>query len=141
MSRRDLDDETIRVLFSRAYAETGDLAAAFRIVDRANRKRSTTDVDAVALNALIAEAARAHGVTPADILGPSRKHVVAAARFEVWWRAEKRRLSSYAIAAAFGRDHSTVLGGVARFEEMLAESAELRARMAWADGEQARRSA
>lgn len=63
---------------------------------------------------LVSSIARQHGMTAADLIGPSRVRGVCLVR----WRAMKalrqngRSLSS--IGRTFNRDHSTVLHGLGR---------------------------
>jgi chromosomal replication initiation ATPase DnaA len=68
----------------------------------------------VSLRRVIGVTARRHGLTPADLAGPSRSRQVAQARAMAMYVA--RRLtgkSLQAIGVAFGgRDHTTVLHGI-----------------------------
>ncbi|MFM8704120.1 MAG: helix-turn-helix domain-containing protein [Planctomycetia bacterium] len=68
----------------------------------------------ISLRRVIGVSARRHGLTPADLAGPSRSRQVAQARAMAMYLA--RRLtgkSLQAIGAAFGgRDHTTVLHGI-----------------------------
>lgn len=134
MSRRVGDDEVVANIFARAYRETGSIADAFWITEAVVRRKSTNDVASVGLNQLIADVAAARGIAPKTILGTSSDTAACEARWEVWWRARqiKPPLSYPALGAAFDRDHTTVLHGVRRFDEMISKSVELRARMTWA---------
>lgn len=62
---------------------------------------------------IVEAVAAQHGVKPQDILGPDRTHYVAMARQEVMYHARLAGLSLAQIGRALGRDHSTVLAGIA----------------------------
>jgi chromosomal replication initiation ATPase DnaA len=94
---------------------------------------SATDVaaelDARDLLALVADVCRMRGVTLADLCGRVRARSVSYARQEVWWRLRtdpERYFSLLEIARLFGRDHTTVLAGVAAHERRTS-----RQRRAW----------
>ena len=67
---------------------------------------------------MVAQIARAHSLTAADLIGPSRAHPICLVR----WRAMKalrdkgRSLSS--IGRTFNRDHSSVAAGLRRLETL-----------------------
>jgi chromosomal replication initiation ATPase DnaA len=75
--------------------------------------------------AIIAEIAALHGVEPRAITGRRRTPRIVLARQHAYAEVKARRahLSLPAVGRAFGRDHSTILGGIRAHE----------ARMAWAD--------
>jgi chromosomal replication initiation ATPase DnaA len=81
--------------------------------------RSETIISALAMRGLLelVDAVCAHrGVTRDELCGRSRTRAVAAARHELWWlmRHHPDRCYSYSeIARIVGRDHATVLHGVA----------------------------
>lgn len=81
---------------------------------------------------IIAQVAREVGMTPADILGRSRVHTIAAARQEAMLRAREMTSQSLPqIGRSFGRDHKTVLHGCRAAERrrraaVLARNAEAR---------------
>lgn len=61
---------------------------------------------------IIAKVARDADLSPADILGRSRRAPIAAARQEAMLRARELTGQSLPqIGRAFGRDHKTVLSG------------------------------
>lgn len=75
--------------------------------------------------AIIAEVAAIHGLAPEDLTQPS--HIIGSARphkAQARWHAMARlrnehRLSLPAIGRLFGgRDHSSVLHGIARWQEI-----------------------
>jgi hypothetical protein len=127
------DSETIANIFSRAYAETGSIADAFWATEAVVRRGPTHDIGAAGLNREVEAVAKAHGLKPSVLLGRGRSEREAAARFECWWRLRQRQppLSAEAIGIAFNRHRTVVMDGVRRFEAMLSERAELRARLAW----------
>lgn len=60
-----------------------------------------------------------HGVTAAEIIGPSRKPRFAPARIELYGRLhDELGVSFPQIGRIFGRDHTTVLYGVRRWRAM-----------------------
>jgi chromosomal replication initiation ATPase DnaA len=66
------------------------------------------------------------GVTRSELCGDARTQSVAAARQELWWLIRHHPDRSYSfveIARFFGRDHTTVLHGVAAYERRCAASA------------------
>lgn len=75
--------------------------------------------------AIIAEIAALHGIEPRAITGRRRTPRIVLARQHAYAEVKARRahLSLPAVGRAFGRDHSTILGGIRAHE----------ARMAWAD--------
>src|SRR4051812_25862567 len=127
------DDETIANIFARAYSETGSIADAYRVTSAILNRGSTHDIAAIGLDSMIAEVATFHGVSTRDLLGTSKRPEITIARFHVWWRCRQRNppLSYPALGAYLHRDHSTVISGVQKFERLMAESAELRARVIW----------
>lgn len=64
---------------------------------------------------IIAEVAREHNITPADIIGRDKRKAYIAARFEAYKRvAEATRWSLPRLGRLFGRDHTTVLSAFRR---------------------------
>jgi chromosomal replication initiation ATPase DnaA len=133
MSRSRVNDEILANIFARAYAETGSIADAFWVTESVLRRRSTFDVAAHGINALIQATAETHRLRPEQILGTDSGRAASSARAEVYWKLRQRQppVAFEAIGVAFDRTHPTVIAGVQKFERMLAESAELRARIAW----------
>ena len=75
---------------------------------------SPADVLRLAIN----HAAEHHGVTAAEIKGRSRLGHVVAARQDVFLELREAGWSFPRIGMAMGRDHSTVMHGVARARSM-----------------------
>lgn len=76
---------------------------------------------------IIAEVADKHGLTPDDITGRSRVHKIIHARHEVMWTARQVKLADgrprYSfpmIGRLMKRDHSTIVNGVTRHAQRLA---------------------
>lgn len=71
---------------------------------------------------IIAEVARKHAIPVADLVGPSRLHEHCAARQEAMWRLhrELRMSKSYIGRLIGGRDHTTVIHGIAAHEARMA---------------------
>ena len=75
-----------------------------------------------------AEVAEKHGLTLADLVGPSRTKYISHARFEAMWLLYQqrrpdgsRRLSMPQLGRFFGgRDHTSVLHGIRRHEQRIA---------------------
>jgi chromosomal replication initiation ATPase DnaA len=58
--------------------------------------------------------ARYHGVTKEDALGRSHRRAPSAARQHLWAELYQRTSMSYSdLGALFGRDHTTIITGVA----------------------------
>jgi chromosomal replication initiation ATPase DnaA len=74
---------------------------------------------------IISEVAEKYGVTANDILSERRTRNLAQPRFEVCWRARREtRLSLPQIGRSIGgRDHTTVLNGIRRYDAMRREIA------------------
>ena len=62
-------------------------------------------------------AARSHGVDFQALLGPARHSELVAARWEGWANAHAAGHAFAAIARATGRDHTSVMHGVRRYNE------------------------
>lgn len=58
------------------------------------------------------QAAEAHGVTAADILGPYRNRRFVRARWDAWAAARASGWTLDAIAEGFNRDRATVIYGL-----------------------------
>jgi chromosomal replication initiation ATPase DnaA len=84
---------------------------------------------------ILSDVARRHRISVNDLVFGGREF--SAQRFEAFWLLHKRRIGYAATARLFRMNHTSVMHGVAKFEEMLAESAELRAAVAWAPVERA----
>ena len=76
------------------------------------------DSPADVLRRAINRAAEHHGVTVAEIKGRSRLGPAAAARQDVFLALREAGWSFPRIGRAMGRDHSTVMHGVARARSM-----------------------
>lgn len=72
---------------------------------------------------IIAEAARAFGVTELQIVGQSVRRDIAAARAAVYYAAHQNGYTLSAIGRALHRDHTTVLSGIRRHEQRRAANA------------------
>lgn len=66
--------------------------------------------------------ARRHQVTLAEMWGPSRAEAYAAARHELWWGLREAGWSYPRIALLAGKDHTTIMHGVWRHEERMAQA-------------------
>lgn len=61
-----------------------------------------------------------HGVDPSEIMGKSRRRIIAEARFEVFYRLRVDLAFSYVkIADIMKKDHSTVMHGVHKVRKKL----------------------
>jgi chromosomal replication initiation ATPase DnaA len=73
-------------------------------------------LDAHGLSALLRDLCGRRGVLPEEVCGRRRTLSVARARHELWWRIRNhpnREYSYLEIAHLFGRDHTTVMHGIA----------------------------
>jgi chromosomal replication initiation ATPase DnaA len=64
--------------------------------------------------------AHAFGTTEADVYSPSRRRSLAHARWEIWAMLRARGWTLPRIGAAFQRDHTTVMYGIAERERRIA---------------------
>lgn len=72
---------------------------------------------------LLAEIAREHGVTVADITGPSRSLKLIPARFHACFEMRHRlEMSVTEIGRRVNRDHSTVIHALRRWPEIVRAS-------------------
>ena len=67
---------------------------------------------------LIAETAAKHNIPTQAILRRNRRRGVAWARFEIMWRARHELGAPYQLIGYVlgGRDHSTIMHGIERYE-------------------------
>ena len=70
------------------------------------------------IQTIIRETAAKHNISTEYLIGHTRRRGVAWARFEIMWRARHEIGASYELIGAVlgGRNHSTVMHGVARYE-------------------------
>lgn len=71
------------------------------------------------MHELIREVAETHNISTEYLIGHTRRTGVAWARFEIMWRARLELGMSYQLIGRVlgGRDHTTVMYGVKRYEE------------------------
>lgn len=68
---------------------------------------------------IVNEVAEKHDVCPREILGQTKTDPITRARFECWYRIKNETRYSYPqIGRFFGKDHSTVVHGAARWVEI-----------------------
>lgn len=92
---------------------------------RQMEERNLTLVNSAMFMSEIAElVATKHGLTAADLVGPSMLKPICVARHEAMWLMDNRkkadnekRWSRSQIGRFFNRDHTTVINGVRRHEE------------------------
>ena len=77
---------------------------------------------------VIAETARYHGFTPAQIRGTCQTRDLVLARWDAMHRLHRRGLSLAAIGRLVGRDHTTVLYGLRRYAGICAALSKSRRR-------------
>ncbi len=75
------------------------------------------DLETRDLLELAKRVARKHRVTLEELLGRGRGNPEAAARHELWYRLYDEIPSFPRIGQIFGRDHSTVLAAVHKYEK------------------------
>ncbi len=77
------------------------------------------------IHEIISVAASVTGVSQQDLKGPSRKRSIAYPRFVAMKAVREATGKSYpAIAEAFNRDHSTIITGVRKAAEVIADHAD-----------------
>jgi chromosomal replication initiator protein len=74
---------------------------------------------------IVAEVAEKHGLTVADLKGPSQRHAIAHPRQEAMWRLYMTGRYSYPAIGRLlgGRDHSTVMLGARKHDAKVRASA------------------
>jgi chromosomal replication initiation ATPase DnaA len=116
-------------------AAIGAVAKAVRTVFAVPRVETPSPLLRRALVEILADAAKANGVTVDDIRGSSRVARVVRARWEAYWRLWRCNLSYQGVGAMCGgRDHAGVRHGILGFEDRLQAEPELRVRMGVASG-------
>mgnify|MGYP006290339537 CR=1 FL=1 len=75
-------------------------------------------IQAYQIHQIILETAAIHNVSTEYLIGHTRRAGVAWARFEVMYRARHEVGASYKLIGQVlgGRDHSTIMHGIARYE-------------------------
>jgi chromosomal replication initiation ATPase DnaA len=73
------------------------------------------------LDAIAGRVSQATGVSVADILSPKRKQPIARARQLVMWEARRQGASFSEIGRYLARDHTSVIHGVNRIEQLMKE--------------------
>jgi hypothetical protein len=72
---------------------------------------------------IAAVVSREFGIPVCQIMGTSRIPATACARHVVWWVMRMKFGKSYAeVGRAFGRDHTSVINGMNRIEERIADA-------------------
>ena len=76
------------------------------------------EIQTAQIQTIIRETAAKHNISTEYLIGHTRRRGVAWARFEIMWRARHEIGASYELIGAVlgGRNHSTVMYGVARYE-------------------------
>jgi len=76
------------------------------------------ETQAQQIHQIIRETAAKHNVSTEYLIGHCRRRGVAWARFEIMWRARHEVGAAYELIGHVlgGRNHSTVMYGVARYE-------------------------
>ena len=72
-----------------------------------------------AIQDLIAEVAHKHNISTDLLIGHNRRRGVIWPRFEIMWRARHELNAPYQLIGQVlgGRDHSTVMHGIKRYEK------------------------
>ena len=104
------------------YAHHAGFRAARKALERARASLESLEVQErrEGIRARTRRIAAREGLDLADLFGPCRKQHLAYARFEIWY--ECHRLDGFSfpkIGEVFGRDHSTIIHGVRRWEALL----------------------
>jgi len=74
---------------------------------------------------VILDVCKKHKVSYADVLGEGRTHKVVKASQEVYYRLKVERNMSYSsVGKRLGKDHSTIMYGVSKHEELLKKEKE-----------------
>ncbi len=80
-------------------------------------------VDQATLRRIIFEVAAKTGHSVQSLLCARRSAPLVRARHEVWWRARNEtQFSLPQIAAAYNRDHTSIMHGIAMHEKRMAEA-------------------
>lgn len=70
------------------------------------------------IQSIIRETAAKHNISAEYLIGHTRRRGVAWARFEIMWRARHEVGAAYELIGAVlgGRNHSTIMHGISRYE-------------------------
>ena len=70
------------------------------------------------MHEIIRETAAKHNISTEYLIGHNRRAGVAWARFEIMWRARNELNAPYQLIGQVlgGRDHSTIMHGIKRYE-------------------------
>ena len=70
------------------------------------------------INLIIQEMAAKHNISTEYLLGHHRRAGIVWARFEIMWRARHEVGAAYELIGAVlgGRDHTTIMHGIKRYE-------------------------
>jgi chromosomal replication initiation ATPase DnaA len=115
---RIITDEThaLRRRVARLEAQVLDLRAALgRLSPITVAHKSPPDTRAEIM-AIVDTVAQAHGLSHADILGPSRYANIVRARHECFGMASEDGFTATEIGRAMNRDHTSVLNGVRKWK-------------------------
>lgn len=76
--------------------------------------------------AIVMEVGRKYDVTLPEMMSSVRRHKFVDARHEAWWRMRHELGHSYPrIGRAFGKDHTSIVHGVQRYEERIVNNPSL----------------
>src|SRR5580765_2541437 len=124
----DRDYKTLLGIYDYVMGRSGNRETAMRAVFESDTAMRTSAMKkemymvSSASREIIAKAAMIHGVAVSKIVGPSRLRSVVLARDEVSWLLRQSGLSYPQVGAAIGgRDHSTAMAAVRRFEARMAK--------------------
>lgn len=109
-----------------AYAVVKEAADRRRreLSDRFERAFLASKDRTYTMREIVEETARKHGVTANEILGDGRRKVAVIPRREAMWLCHTLTSHSASAIGRFfgGRDHTTILHAIKRYEEHLAET-------------------
>jgi chromosomal replication initiation ATPase DnaA len=107
----------------RSASVLGGIIGTIPVVYEMGRSEYALEPRRRTMREIIAEVARRHGYSTAEIKSSRRHRGAIIARQEAMWLCRRETLSSLPqIGAALGnRDHTTVLHGIRRHEERMAK--------------------
>lgn len=109
------ETEALRRRVARLEAQVLDLRAAIGRLSPISVAHKADDSTRAEIMAIVDNVAQAHGLSHADILGPSRYANIVRARHECFGMAFEAGFTATEIGRAMNRDHTSVLNGVKKW--------------------------
>lgn len=97
------------------------VAAVEGALARTNTEENGLPISMITMRQIAMEVCADHRVAFREILSDRRSRYIVLARHEIWWRCKNETMKSFpTIGRFFRRDHTTIMAGVRKHEERLA---------------------